>query len=336
MFLWANLHGAFIAGFYAVVDVRCRVCLGALDRKASRWSERLWVSWLVVGGLSGLVTLINPAGLKLWTTSVGYLGTITWSTTRRSISSPDFHDASTWPFLLMLLLGLALAGIAGRRWKMTDALVLTGWAAMGLYSVRNAPLFAVAAAPLLAAAGAGWLHDLGKRLRWASRLQRLDERLLATESRLPGLLWPCAGVVLVTAGLSSGARLDFAQTGNRFDPDVFPVAAVDWLEENPQQGEMFNYFPWGGYLLYREWPERRVFIDGQTDFYGADLTREYERGLTGSGWMGGGAGYICGRMGDHAAGYPFGRGASDHSDWQEIYRDETAVFSGGDDPGGAS
>ena len=41
-----------------------------------------------------------------------------------------------------------------------------------------------------------------------------------------------------------------------------------------------NYFPWGGYLLFRLWPEYRVFIDGQTDFYGEDLTRTYEKILT--------------------------------------------------------
>ena len=38
--------------------------------------------------------------------------------------------------------------------------------------------------------------------------------------------------------------------------------------------------PGGGYLLYRSWPERTVFIDGQTDFYGEELTREYEKVIT--------------------------------------------------------
>ncbi|MCK4489367.1 MAG: hypothetical protein KAU23_03855, partial [Anaerolineales bacterium] len=42
---------------------------------------------------------------------------------------------------------------------------------------------------------------------------------------------------------------------------------------------------WGGYLLYRIWPEKLVFIDGQTDFYGEELTRKYEKVITLSpGW----------------------------------------------------
>ena len=64
-------------------------------------------------------------------------------------------------------------------------------------------------------------------------------------------------------------------TANTFDPNKFPVRAVDWLEANPQEGEMFNNFIWGGYILYRMFPQELVFIDGQTDFYGEVLTREY-------------------------------------------------------------
>jgi hypothetical protein len=50
---------------------------------------------------------------------------------------------------------------------------------------------------------------------------------------------------------------------------------LDWLESHPQQGKLFNQVPWGGYILYREWPQYKVFIDGQTEFYGPALTEEY-------------------------------------------------------------
>jgi hypothetical protein len=59
-----------------------------------------------------------------------------------------------------------------------------------------------------------------------------------------------------------------------------PVQAVDWLEQHPQEGNMFNQFAWGGYILYRMWPNEAVFIDGQTDFYGETLMREYIEVIT--------------------------------------------------------
>jgi len=58
-------------------------------------------------------------------------------------------------------------------------------------------------------------------------------------------------------------------------PEKMQVRAADWHEQNPQQANLFNDFAWGGYSLYRMWPKEVVFIDGQTDFYGETLFREY-------------------------------------------------------------
>lgn len=77
------------------------------------------------------------------------------------------------------------------------------------------------------------------------------------------------------------------QLGNRFDPEVFPVEALDSLSESElPKGNVFNWFDWGGYLLYRFWPEKLIFIDGQTDFYGAELTQTYDNtiNLQGDWW----------------------------------------------------
>ena len=40
------------------------------------------------------------------------------------------------------------------------------------------------------------------------------------------------------------------------------------------RGPLLNDMAWGGYLLYAR-PDIPVFIDGQTDFYGEELSREY-------------------------------------------------------------
>ncbi|MCJ7583514.1 MAG: hypothetical protein MUO30_01905, partial [Anaerolineales bacterium] len=93
--------------------------------------------------------------------------------------------------------------------------------------------------------------------------------------------WPLIAILLIALMVSAPAMT----ARNTFDPAVFPVQAVDWLEAHPQPGNMFNYFTWGGYLLHRLWPEQKVFIDGQTDFYGEALTRQYEQIITlAEGW----------------------------------------------------
>jgi hypothetical protein len=103
----------------------------------------------------------------------------------------------------------------------------------------------------------------------------LDKRLHNVDIQLKGYLWPAICIAFVVIGLIFGLRFDFEGLGYSFSPEVFPVNAVNWMEDNTQEGEMFNYFIWGGYLLYRQWPVQRVFIDGQADLDGEGLTQEY-------------------------------------------------------------
>jgi hypothetical protein len=84
----------------------------------------------------------------------------------------------------------------------------------------------------------------------------------------------------VALAFRSGSALDPGNKGNNFDPQFFPVQAVAWLNENPQQGNMFNEFDWGGYLLLKLSPHQQIFMDGHTHIYGEALTREYETVIT--------------------------------------------------------
>jgi hypothetical protein len=46
------------------------------------------------------------------------------------------------------------------------------------------------------------------------------------------------------------------------------VAAVDFLKEHNLPGPIYNRYGWGGYLIYRLYPQYRVYIDGRADVYG--------------------------------------------------------------------
>ena len=235
----------------------------------------LW-RWGRIGALSALATLLNPAGWRLWETTFGFLRNRYLVSHTAEYMPPNFHNSSTWPFLLMVVCSVLLLALKGQELRPVHALLLTGWTAMALYSTRNVPLYAIIAAPILAEAAAAeqWPVAAG-----------LQTRLGTMEASLKGVLWPAAFVVLVGIALAQGAQLDFQGRGNRFLPETFPVQAADWLTENPQQGPVFNYFPWGGYLLFRFQGRLPVFIDGQTDFYGEALTREYEQVITqADGW----------------------------------------------------
>lgn len=51
------------------------------------------------------------------------------------------------------------------------------------------------------------------------------------------------------------------------DGRLLPVGAVDFIKSENIQGTMFNDASQGGYLIWRLWPEEKVFIDGRSEVY---------------------------------------------------------------------
>lgn len=289
MAVWANLHGAFIAGFFTWGFYGAGLAWDALTRRFPKGESlhgHFWRYYLLGGVLSFIATLANPSGFHLWGTSVGYIGNRYLVSHTMEYLPPNFHDPSTWPFLVFIGLLVISFGLCSKRIEAGQLFLVSAWLMMALYSVRNVPLFAIISAPVLATGLQDWLHASRPQGKLFPRLHSLDQRLLATDRSLRGLLWPALSLLFVVLCFNANVHLDFQQRGNEFDSQVFPVEAVAWLKDHPQEGEMFNYFPWGGYLLYRLWPDHRVFIDGQTDFYGEDFTRQYEKVISLSdGWQ---------------------------------------------------
>jgi hypothetical protein len=314
MLFWVNLHGAFLAGF--VIWLAYAVG-GIFDNSCRKGQLR---DMLLIGPVSFLVSLINPAGLDIWKTGFGFLGNHYLVSHTAEYLPPDFQSPAFWPFLLVVVGSLLILGLSKVRLNSVYALLVAGWTALALYSGRNIPLYLVVVIPILCDQAANLI--LGNRN--TSWLIRLQKRLSQTENEIRGGVLGISIVLVALALLVNGSNLDFQKEGNRFEPEVFPTGAVSWIEENPLSGNGFNYFPWGGYLLYSLWPENLVFIDGQTDFYGEKLTREYETVITlQPGWRDildkYGVEWILMPAGSQLVSY-----LESEPGWTELYRDETA------------
>ena len=280
MLLWANLHGAFIAGFVTWIIYGFGVGWDVLWQRIPEdrpVPKNFWCTYLLGGGTALAASLVNPSGFGLWGTSFGFVGNRYLVARTMEYMSPNFHRTGFWPFLLMIGVMVVALGLSEKKFGSERLFPSAAWLVMALYSARNIPLFAIVAAPLLVHGMDDLFAHAADRFKLVERVKQSNNRIQDIDDQLKGYFWPALSVFVAIVGLGLGLRFDPQGLGYGFDPEVFPVAAVDWLEENPLEGEMFNHFPWGGYLLYRQWPERRVFIDGQTDFYGEALTRQYEQ-----------------------------------------------------------
>ena len=84
-------------------------------------------------------------------------------------------------------------------------------------------------------------------------------------------IWP-AMVFLIIVLLSYSGQLR-----HDFDPDTKPVAASKFIEQEYIKGNMFNMDEFGDYIIYRNYPVYKVFIDGRIDMYGVKVLKEYKK-----------------------------------------------------------
>jgi len=255
MLIWTNLHGGFIIGFLTWFIYGLGLGWDALQKDITikkRLPLKFWY-YFILGGISSfIVSLINPSGFGLWEKVVTHIGNKYLNDHTLEFQSPNFHWPSFWPFVIFIGLLIIVLGLSKKKVSFEDLLTTTAWLLLGLYSSRNVPLFAIVAAPLLAQGLDNLFNDAASQFRLMKYLRNLVARLHNVDSQLKGCFWPIISIIVVIVSLVLGFHFDKEGKGYTFDPEVFPVHAVNWLEENPQEGEMFNYYTWGGYLLLME------------------------------------------------------------------------------------
>jgi hypothetical protein len=230
--------------------------------------------------------------------------------------SPNFHDAL--PFKYMLLFTIGALALARRTLNVIELLLVLLVSYMALYSARHVSLFAIVVAPILLSSSESIVHRLPDRIAavYKNRVRNLKE----VDSNLKGCLWPIVSILLI-AGLAVTGRLQY-----RFSENVFPVKAVEFLNEEPITGNMFNNDEFGDYLIFAAWPAYRVFMDGRSDMYGEKLVSAYFRAAQAQrGWKEVFEKFdITWVFFDTES--PLTAALQEQKDWQAIYSDQVATI----------
>lgn len=315
MLLWANFHGGFVFGFVAWLAY----ALGAIIQRARSKSGVSSVTrLLLVGATSLLASLVTPSIAGNWSAVVRNSSPFVLSRTAETMPIA-LGAPGAWPFLGLIVLSVLLGAAAIRRLDPAHLLLLLFTGALGFAIMRNVPLFCIAAVPVLP------LWEPSSRLR-EGRMHRIQARIEAIDSSIKGYAWSfltvlLAGVILTAHHIETGRGF------YSFDAARFPVAAVDWIAAHGLPDATFNDLNWGGYLLYRMWPEKKVFIDSQSDFYGESFIRQYLAiyGATGD-WEG-----ELDRLNISSAilppDAPLVIEMQRHPDWEVVYQDGRAVVT---------
>jgi hypothetical protein len=60
-----------------------------------------------------------------------------------------------------------------------------------------------------------------------------------------------------------------------FSPEFFPVRMVSRYADALASSRVFTFDQWADYLIYRNYPRQRVFLDGRHQYYGEKIVRDY-------------------------------------------------------------
>jgi len=188
--------------------------------------------------------------------------------------SPDFHPVSLQPFIWMALALLASVGLSGRRIDGTDLVTVGVFTYAALLAGRNIGPFAIVAAPVLSRHVGAIVTRLGSAAGRSRPPQPDTEPKLRPKAVFGVLNAIILALVVALAGWKVCLPLGKA-FNEQVQRETLPVGAVEWIERERPEGRIFNRYRWGGYLIWRLWPEYRVFVDGRTDLYGDRALEDY-------------------------------------------------------------
>jgi disulfide bond formation protein DsbB len=291
MLLWVNLHGGWIFGmalfgiytFAALVEsLRTQDAFAAI--RASHRARAMASAFAA----SAVATLVNPFGWRLHAHIYRYLGDRYLMNRIDEFKSPDFHGWAQRSFAAILVLALVAFAVQRKKLRLSHLLVVLLAAYAGLYASRNLPvssmLLVLVAGPILWEDFAS-LADRPGAWQWvrngAAGVSQFSDRMGAQEMELRGHLWPVVSVALAFAICLQGGWLGSRQLIHaQFDSKKMPVAAVTFLQHEvvgnqPGAEPVFSIDAWGGYLIYRMQPGRKVVVDDRHDLYGSDRIRQY-------------------------------------------------------------
>ena len=274
MALWGNLHAGYSIGFIFIGAVIVGEILNNLfNRDGYHVVDWAGVRKLIMMTFIAVAALvINPNGfdtllVPFQTVSIGSLREFI-----QEWNSPNFQGRETWGFILIVI-GLIGLGWGSRlKFDWSSFLLVSGTLFMALLAGRNIAVFAVVAVPVITYL----LDDILTRRGWVLQPRQKITPMMARVNLLLVVV-TIVGALVYVLGIMLPDSVREAQE------DFLPVLAAEYLNEQDFDGEMFNSYNWGGYLMFAA-PQYKVYVDGRTDLYTEFVQDWLNTALGNDGW----------------------------------------------------
>ncbi len=251
-FLWANCHssinlmvvpfGAFIVG--GMVQ---RYFQGSGVHSPATPSPSQIRMMLVIMVASFAASLINPYFIGQYFFGAKILAIPWYKQEIMELQAPTW-GLTKWPYLLTLAVILSFA-VNRKRFSLVHFLLVFPFVALSFTSNRFIFVLGTIAGPVLARNLSSFLDQQS----WGRIF--LSKRAIAF-SVIMVLIYP---LLFISQEAPLARRDEKFGFGADFEP--LPEKALQYMDKRGIYGRIFQTFEWGGYINWRDFPRRSVFID---------------------------------------------------------------------------
>lgn len=223
---WANTHGSVIIGLIFLLFFSIKNL------------KKIFSCFI----FSFLATLINPLGIKIYQDAWRHFSVVNLGNL-----IAEWVPSHPWKQIVILASSILLISISQKTlWPL-----LISFSFLGLRARRNLPLFLILFFALF------FENFFFKKWfqPWLKK-QSLRKDLAFFTSLL--ILFYGLFIRLPKTIKTNSSWQNFCQDSNQ----TYPCEAINFLKNQPEKGNIFNRYEWGGFLIW-QLPEYKVFVDGR-------------------------------------------------------------------------
>jgi hypothetical protein len=272
MALWANIHAGFIVGnLVVIIYIASEILRAGYHKVRGTGKAAIRPMFYMVCLASVLASFINPNTYHLFYSYVSGLTAMFVTDFSRSIKGGGgswvtdvvleykplvyFYTHLNykwlifyWVFTVLLYLSMVAKYILRRSFDIAEFLTVSLVVVFANYYARGL-MFSLTVMPVYLGKTVMELGLPRIKIRWASQV----------------------AVALVLALTISFVTYSYKNNPLSFRPGVtdswvtpwYPTRLAGFLKRNPIAPPMYNYYTWGGFLIWTLYPQYQVFIDGR-------------------------------------------------------------------------
>jgi hypothetical protein len=245
MLIWGNMHGGYALGIIIIILYLAMEGL-KFSHSALRPMGRNAYKRLFLAGLAAIIiSFFNPGTYHVFSKGVLFqaAGAISDNVEFQSTVwiFKRYGDHSVLIYWFILSCAVSALVLDRRRADITKVALIACIGYFSFTTLRYVAFLLIAALPIIG--------ESFSRTRFLKVIR--------------AILYSAALAIAIFF-TASNTGLETIKSGEWVDNRKFPVKAADFILQNDLKGNMYNFFNWGGYLIWRLAPERKVFVDGRT------------------------------------------------------------------------